>query len=550
MEAGMMKESNSPGVQSNLQAIRGHATSALVGFALCAITWAQEAPPEPPSLTPLAPIASAPPPKDASAFANMDHAIRRASTVVLAPPGAVIAGDPIRLPLASSTVGPDQISPFPPFFPDVPPTIDKQTKTDHQKKSPGSADEWLAGIRSELENNKKSLAGLDALIRQDPNRAEGYFERGRFRVRLAREGDKAALDAAMADLSRAVELDPKHVAARYWRGWILARGKDRDAALADLSWVIEHRPDLGGPLIERGKVLMNKGQLDRAIADFDRAEGRPGANQTSIWIYRGWCYAAKGQHDRAIAQFSEAIDHSDTPVTWVYEARARSYRATGECEMALSDVDQSVLLHPNDIAIHHLRAEILMELGQHAAVAGEAEQLRKLLPNQPGPYFLHSVASWLDANDRDDDLAAIIQATASTARIFPSAPAPPLIRALATSITGMGRKRALADMDRCLALEPRLSFPYACRAIFNAHEGRFLPTCRDLALFGLGFDRRRYHFFVSIDRKNRRFMIGLFENSPGKEASAKPRESVADLGRKSMDLGFRHLLAATFGSER
>jgi len=267
-------------------------------------------------------------------------------------------------------------------------------------------------------------------------------------------------------------------------------------------------------------------------------------------IDRGWCYAAKGQHDRAIADFTRAIERFTVTDTWVYRERAKSFWATEDLERALDDLDEALQLRPDDLSVHLLRADLLMEMGDHEALTREADQLRKLLPNHPGPHFLHSIASWLAACDRDSDLAEIIRDAAWAERVFPCAPAPHLIHTLAASMTGIGRKAALADMDRCLSLEPDISFGYACRAIFNAHEGEFAPMFRDLALFVLKFDRSQYHPFASIDWTNRCFMVGIYITGPNRKPSANPRAPVAEIGGKCIDMGCQQLLAAAFGSRR
>ncbi len=358
------------------------------------------------------------------------------------------------------------------------------------------------------------------------------------------------MNAAIADFSRAVALDPDPVLARYWRGYVADKTKDRAAAIADYSWVIEHHPEIVSALIVRGKALMNRGELDRAIADFDRADGRPGADQTSVWIYRAWCLAANGQHDRAIADYSRAIDKSGVSATWVYMGRARSYRATGDHKSALHDLDEALSLQPQDVSVHGLRAEIHMEMGDNAAVAREADQLRRLIPNQPGPYFLRSVALWLTAGDLDRKLAEIIQNAARIEQAAPCIPAPGLVRDLAAAIPGIVRKGALADVDRCLALEPRLSLGYAARAIFNAQEGRLVASIPDAARFCMLFDAKNYRLLAKLDRKNRRFYLAVCERQPQKPSASTPKGAVADLGREGINLGFQRLLASAFASGR
>ncbi len=190
-----------------------------------------------------------------------------------------------------------------------------------------------------------------------------------------------------------------------------------------------------------------------------------------------------------------------------------------------------------------------MEMGDHAALADEVDYLRKLFPNNAMYHFVHATASWLDRLELESDCAEFLVATSYCRRFFPCWLLPRIAGLYAGAVSGLGRDEALADMDRCLALEPEASFAYACRAIFHAHAGHFLPTCRDLALFVLTFDRRQYHPYVTIDRVNRRFLIGCYVTGPDRGASAQRRGPVADIGGRCLNLAFQRLVAATFGAE-
>ena len=131
---------------------------------------------------------------------------------------------------------------------------------------------------------------------------------------------------------------------------------------------------------------------------------------------------------------------------------------------------------------------------------------------------------------------------------FPCALAPRLVCGYSAAGIDQGRKQALECIDKCLALEPRVSCAYAFRAVFNASEGRFLPTCRDLALFLARFHRRNYRFYAHIDWQNHRFMIGFWERIPGPEPTGGPKPVVTDIGGQCMERGLQHLLASAFDS--
>lgn len=81
-------------------------------------------------------------------------------------------------------------------------------------------------------------------------------------------GDPAA---ALADLDRAIELDPSYADAYANRGSIRHLLGDYSAALADLDRAIDLDPGLASAYNNRGAVRLMQWDLDRAIADFDAA---------------------------------------------------------------------------------------------------------------------------------------------------------------------------------------------------------------------------------------------------------------------------------------
>jgi tetratricopeptide (TPR) repeat protein len=533
--------------ESGSRSIRGLLAATIVGIGLCTTAPGQEAASGPPPLTPLPPPEPAAPPKVTGTSTSNDESIKLSSTVLLAVP-IDVAVDPQTGATLRRPPRPDQIRPFLPFFPDVPSVPGKKT-TDHQKKEPGPADAPLPRIRSAVEENGMRLFYLDAEIRRHPDRAAGYFQRGCFRAQAAEEGDEAALAASVADFSRALELEPGHPHARLWRGYVADRKGDRTVAIADFTWVIEHDPWIGKALVYRGKVLLNQGEIDRAIADFDRAVGQADADLAQVWIYRGCCYAAAGRHDRAIADFSKAVDESPAPI-WVLEKRAESYQAIGDLDRALSDVDTVIGLEPYDASALFLRISILTERAQYLTAARDANRLKQLMPTDPGPYFLRAVTALSAAHQRDENLACVDRVAAQVGRIAPSATLPHIIHAAVACVASIGRRDALADLDRCFELKPRLSYPYACGAVINAYEGRLLPSLRDLALFLFTFRPENYRLYASIDRDRHRFTIGFVEIMPEYEAPPRADRRSAAIGEKCISSGLQQFLAGSLGFER
>ena len=113
-----------------------------------------------------------------------------------------------------------------------------------------------------------ALADYSKAIELEANFAPAYHARGRLKLR------KGDLDGAIADFTKAIESDPKYFAVYYDRGLIKKATGDWDGAISDFSQVIDLYPKsanhffLALVLNNRGDVKKTKGDLDGAIADF------------------------------------------------------------------------------------------------------------------------------------------------------------------------------------------------------------------------------------------------------------------------------------------
>ena len=75
------------------------------------------------------------------------------------------------------------------------------------------------------------------------------------------------MDLALADLDRAIELQPDLIAARFNRGAKRYRKQDFQGALEDLDHCIAVDPHLPGPYFNRAVVHNGLGDREAAMAD-------------------------------------------------------------------------------------------------------------------------------------------------------------------------------------------------------------------------------------------------------------------------------------------
>ena len=110
-----------------------------------------------------------------------------------------------------------------------------------------------------------AIANLTRAIELNPNFAEAYLNRGFVR----REGDLAG---AIADYTRAIELDPNDATAYCNQGAARANMGDHAGAIADYARAIELDPKFALAYHNRGVARANMG--DRAGGDADLCRAR------------------------------------------------------------------------------------------------------------------------------------------------------------------------------------------------------------------------------------------------------------------------------------
>ncbi|MDR2662502.1 MAG: CHAT domain-containing protein [Treponema sp.] len=164
--------------------------------------------------------------------------------------------------------------------------------------------------------------------------ADFYYNRG---VDNYQAGD---LDAAIADWTEAIRLNPEDAYAYYNRGVAYKNQGDLDRAIADYTAALALNPELAEAYNNRGLAYAAKGDLDRAVADYTAAIN---LNPEYAYAYnnRGNAYQAKGDLDRAVADYTAALalnpDHA-----YVYNNRGTAYYEKGELDSAAADYRLSI----------------------------------------------------------------------------------------------------------------------------------------------------------------------------------------------------------------
>ncbi|WP_010581610.1 tetratricopeptide repeat protein [Schlesneria paludicola] len=183
---------------------------------------------------------------------------------------------------------------------------------------------------SRLREFENALAEFDLSLKLDPSLVNGYFYRGMVLAQLGRDDD------ALMSIAKAIDLEPapEHL---FICGEILSKRKQYTAAVADLSKAIQI--DASNPYFyqSRGHCLRELGHYQHALSDLSKAiQLQP--NFAKALYERGLTFAAIDRHANAIEDFSKAISLSQE-FAEVYLHRAKSFIRVGKVAQARGDLN-------------------------------------------------------------------------------------------------------------------------------------------------------------------------------------------------------------------
>jgi len=191
-------------------------------------------------------------------------------------------------------------------------------------------------------------AAATALVPAAPMDAASYMRRG---MAYASRGELAQ---AIADLTRACELEPTDADCHYQRGLVYRRSSQLQAALSDFTAAIERRPDYFEAYLARAQLEIAK-QPAAAEADLDAAD-RLAPQQAAIRLQLAGLYGLAGEYAGAVHQYDLWIDYHPDDINLSY---ALSNRCGAE---AKSNVDVDRALDDCDTALRLMRKSGLDQL--------------------------------------------------------------------------------------------------------------------------------------------------------------------------------------------
>ncbi len=275
------------------------------------------------------------------------------------------------------------------------------------------------------------------------------------------------LNDAIADLTRAIELDPKQAYARELRLAIYVRKRDAAKAVAEA----EALATLSGRQIvgARVNVLLDLNLHEQAVRELDTAvAAAPG--DPDFLLTRSAVKWAMGRHAEAQTDALTALKLRESGPAYAALALARP---PGERAAALRDLDNAERLAPELPGIPALRSRLLREGGDPAAALAAIDKGLSRAPN--------------NRPLRDEQIRALAAAGQTAAAIKaldairPAESAGPNAynRVCWTAATAnLALARALRDCDKALKADPAHAEAADSRGFVLLRLGRYADAVR------------------------------------------------------------------------
>lgn len=279
---------------------------------------------------------------------------------------------------------------------------------------PDSFEKCLRRARRALraDSYKAAIQYATYAIEMQPERAEGYYWRGKARYKsLGDDTDLAIEDLekagsidskhpetfqllaqlynlkerrkeALEAVSRAIELDPKDRQLYEFRASLLSSLDKKELALKDLGACIALRPGEIGTYLARGKLLEAYGRDNEALDDYSKACQLTSGNfkmaSGEVFKIRAGLLLKLGRHEESIKDLSLVIEKMPEDDD-ALRLRGDTLVSLGRYEDAISDYTRAIDISPDYArAAYEARAIAYRKIGDSQRAESDLKKARTL----------------------------------------------------------------------------------------------------------------------------------------------------------------------------
>jgi len=257
--------------------------------------------------------------------------------------------------------------------------------------------------------NYTDVSGLlEAYVQAHPSSWRALYQLGYVYFRLHK------IQESLTMLSKSLERNEQFASAHKILGFDLNIMGRQDLAIAELKKAIQLDPKSAESHYELGRILFEQGFYSASVEQFCATEAlSPGF--VKAYHNLGLAYAALGDNTKAIAQFKKGLElnaMADRPSAWplidfgtyynlqsdfmhakemlqraiaidgswdqAFDELAKAYRGLGQTELAIESLNRAIAINPNKLAYHYALAALYRKTGQSAAAMQELKAYAQL----------------------------------------------------------------------------------------------------------------------------------------------------------------------------
>ncbi len=309
------------------------------------------------------------------------------------------------------------------------------------------------------------IADLDRAIAINPRFTDARIQRGNRRYEM--DDHRAAVD----DFDAAIRLDPSRAALYVNRAQARRGAGDFPGAIDDATRALALQPDFPAARGALAYALAEAGRLADALREIENAFGPEPDAET--FLDRANLRTKAGDFDGAIDDLNHAIQ-IDRSLSKSYVARSVYRRRFGDVKGAREDAERAVECDPNSAPALGVRALAFADWGDHARAIEDAKRAAELRPRNA--YILGEYAEILYMIDRLKESVELWD------RVLALEPR------VASSWAGRGLAKydlhdaegALSDFNRALAIDPRCTTALTGRAVCRLDAREFEAALKDV----------------------------------------------------------------------
>ncbi len=221
-----------------------------------------------------------------------------------------------------------------------------------------------------LDKYAEAVADYSRALELDATFVMAYNNRGATYERLRK------YDEALVDYSSAIQQAPAMAPAYYNRGNVFSKKKRSIEAIEDFTRALQIDPALMRAYINRGSELYMIDRYHEALEDFTAAiELEP--SYAKAHVNRGVIYDSLKQFERAIEDYTHAIRLAPHDPA-IYYNRGLSYYNMEQYEHAIQDFSKVLEMYPEDTQALYLRALSFSNLGRYPEAMADHKSVVKL----------------------------------------------------------------------------------------------------------------------------------------------------------------------------